>query len=168
MIRTDTDAPGLGGEARKDWPSVSKKRPIELVAPGTKEHQRLLDYVKKRLEASESKMSKFYARWRINELRDLLAWSAATAPFLDEDACSWGLLDLPDTGASGSALGGPQLLVTSPARPPIQARLMDAGPGPIHLQMAVKGVAEIFAFRQVGAEPDSFYRDQRDGYFPAK
>jgi hypothetical protein len=63
------DSPGLGDEPRREWPRVARTSPIEAVAPGTKHHDRILAYILKRLEASESKMSWFYSRWRINEMK---------------------------------------------------------------------------------------------------
>ena len=87
------------------------------------------------LHASAPQGGFFDFRWRIDELRNLLAWSAAEAPFIDPNACRWGLLDLPSAAASGRGQAGPRLQVTSPARPPIQARLLDAGPGPLHLMI---------------------------------
>ena len=67
-----SNTPGLGNTPRKDWPRVSKRgeRPIDMAAPGTPLHAKLLAYFQQRLLASESKMSKFYPRWRIAELKE--------------------------------------------------------------------------------------------------
>jgi hypothetical protein len=65
----EKDNPGLDGKPRRDWPKPIKTSPIEAMKPGSKVHDRVISYLKKRLEASESKMSYFYSRWRINEMK---------------------------------------------------------------------------------------------------
>lgn len=63
---------GLGDESKKDWPSVSVRlgdKPIDRLKPGSKEHQKVLDYLLKRLNMSERAMSNFYPRWKINEIK---------------------------------------------------------------------------------------------------
>lgn len=87
------------------------------------------------LHASAPPGGFFDFRWRVEELRGLLAWSAAEAPFSDPDACLWGLLDLPEPTTDANARAMPRLQVTSPARPPIQARLLDSAPGPLLMQV---------------------------------
>ena len=66
--------PGLGGESRDQWPRVVEAaRPIDGLRPGSDHHRRTLRYLMERLHTSEHDMSRFYSRWRANELR-LQAW----------------------------------------------------------------------------------------------
>lgn len=71
--RLDKDSePGLTTDTLREWPKGPDKRPDtmpiqQFLAFGTENHSRILDYLIKRLEASENAMNKFYARWRVNE-----------------------------------------------------------------------------------------------------
>lgn len=74
---------GFGTEEKKEWPGISAaevaKRPIERLAPGSELHALVLDYLLKRLDASEREMAKFHPRWRCNEKKmqayiDLPKW----------------------------------------------------------------------------------------------
>lgn len=61
---------GLGRDTRGEWPKVApqpRQRTIELLRPTTKLHDDTLEYLKKRLRASERRMSSMYNRWRVNE-----------------------------------------------------------------------------------------------------
>jgi hypothetical protein len=64
-------APGLGGEARENWPTVSAateaKAPIDLMVPNSTAHARVLQYMLARIDHSERAMSAFYPRWQISE-----------------------------------------------------------------------------------------------------
>lgn len=64
-------APGLTNEARSEWPAPPKKgiRPIDHLAPGSPQHERVLNLLMQRLQLSEQKMSMFYSRWRALEKR---------------------------------------------------------------------------------------------------
>lgn len=66
-------APGLGELPRKDWPAYTGGRAIDLLRPGSALHQSVLRYLMSRISTSEHDMSRFYSRWRANELR-LQAW----------------------------------------------------------------------------------------------
>jgi hypothetical protein len=60
----------LGGSetfAALGKPPKPEKKPIEYLEPGSDEHTKLLEYLRRRLEASERAMSEFYPRWRVNE-----------------------------------------------------------------------------------------------------
>lgn len=65
-------SPGLNGEDLRNWPKQRSKDmpPIDFLRPGTDAHQKVLDYLKTRLELSEKKMSQFYPRWRANERKN--------------------------------------------------------------------------------------------------
>jgi hypothetical protein len=64
---------GLGAEDTSSaWPRVSpqvKTRPIDLLAPNSDAHRRVLNYLVDRIQASERHMRNFYSRWRVNELK---------------------------------------------------------------------------------------------------
>lgn len=47
---------------------TEEKAPIDFLAPDSKQHEYVLDYLLARLRFSENKMKKFYPRWRQNEL----------------------------------------------------------------------------------------------------
>lgn len=54
------EPPARMGEAR---------RPIDFLSPGSTQHAFVLDYLLKRLNWSEQKMSQFYPRWQAGEMR---------------------------------------------------------------------------------------------------
>lgn len=67
----ETSTPkGLGNA--EEWPTLSAEvetqAPIDLLAD-KKIHQRVLDYLKDRLDSSERAMSGFYSRWKVNEYK---------------------------------------------------------------------------------------------------
>lgn len=66
-------APGLGGSPKDQWPKLTeaqaKEKPLDRLKPGSELHQNVLNYLIQRLEYSERCMGRFYARWRINELK---------------------------------------------------------------------------------------------------
>lgn len=45
----------------------TQEGPLDILAPGTPEHQKLLEYLLKRIKYSEREMSRFYDRWAANE-----------------------------------------------------------------------------------------------------
>jgi hypothetical protein len=68
------DYPGLDSSLMWDGePTITageeSEAPITRLAPNSKEHEKVLDYLLKRLDASEKEMTKFYARWVANEIR---------------------------------------------------------------------------------------------------
>jgi hypothetical protein len=65
------ETPGLGGEPRSEWPKAPEpgEKPIDLLRPHSDLHQKVIEYLDKRLDMSERKMSDFYARWRVNEMK---------------------------------------------------------------------------------------------------
>lgn len=68
--------PGLTSTTRAQWPSVEvqpNQRPIDQMKPGTRLHDRMLNYLVTRLQDSERAMSMFHGRWRVNEMRNQ-AW----------------------------------------------------------------------------------------------
>jgi hypothetical protein len=68
--------PGLTQTPRSQWPRIQVQpfqRPIDQMKPGSELHNRLLDYLMKRLRNSERAMSAFHSRWRINEMKNQ-AW----------------------------------------------------------------------------------------------
>lgn len=72
MDKDTTNPAGLGDEPKDHWPDGSVPlggRAIDRLRPGSPEHQKVLDYLLKRLEMSENAMQKFYPRWKINELK---------------------------------------------------------------------------------------------------
>lgn len=72
MTDSTTTPEGLGDEQKSSWPAGSVplgERPIDRLRPGSPEHQRVLDYLLKRLEMSERAMSKFHSRWKVNEMK---------------------------------------------------------------------------------------------------
>lgn len=48
---------------------VKSAPPIMQLAPKSKKHEKVLNYIMERINASEREMSTFYARWKANELR---------------------------------------------------------------------------------------------------
>lgn len=48
-------------------PPERAEEAIELLTPGSKQHEFVLNYLVKRIKASEDKMNKFYSRWQIAE-----------------------------------------------------------------------------------------------------
>lgn len=75
-----------------DYPSLSARAdgaPIDQLKPGSEVHQRVLDYLLKRLDASEREMRNFYARWRVNEKKyqayiDLPDWEQTIKDMNDQ------------------------------------------------------------------------------------
>lgn len=65
------DETGLGIVPKKDWPNAPRgdKSPIARLVPGTTTHSRVRDYLMKRLDESERRMTQFYPRWQYNESR---------------------------------------------------------------------------------------------------
>lgn len=63
--------PGLGDQPRSAWPKAPEpgQKPIDLLRPHSELHQDVLAYLDGRLDLSERKMSEFYARWRVNEMK---------------------------------------------------------------------------------------------------
>lgn len=45
------------------------RNPVDFLAPGSKQHEFVLNYLLRRLNWSEQKMSQFYPRWQASELR---------------------------------------------------------------------------------------------------
>jgi len=56
---------------REEWEGSPEgddfQRPIDLLEPNSELHEKLLKYLKERLEYSERQMSQFYARWEVQE-----------------------------------------------------------------------------------------------------
>lgn len=73
MTEAVKSAPGLSNVSQEEWPKLSAKeledKPINLVKPGSPRHTTVLDYLVKRINMSERKMSQFYSRWRVAERR---------------------------------------------------------------------------------------------------
>lgn len=65
------ETPGLGGEPKSEWPKAPDPgtKPIDLLRPHSELHQKVIEYIDRRLDLSERKMSDFYARWRVNEMK---------------------------------------------------------------------------------------------------
>lgn len=66
----DDDKIGLGGEPKKDWPTVSVEegdKPIDMLKPRSAQHEYVLNYLVDRIKFSEDEMSKLYPRWRVSE-----------------------------------------------------------------------------------------------------
>jgi len=63
--------PGLGNEPKSEWPKSPPPgtKPIDLLRPHSELHQKVIEYLDRRLDLSERKMSDFYARWRVNEMK---------------------------------------------------------------------------------------------------
>lgn len=83
---------GLGATAKADWPKLSKKdaeaKPIDLLA-NKETHDRVLNYLNDRLKRSELEMSRFYGRWRVNEMKyqafiDLPDWEKQLKDLTDK------------------------------------------------------------------------------------
>lgn len=70
-MSTWRETPGLDNLSRREWPRVmsQRKNAIEVLFPKSKEHSRVLEYLLKRLRASEREMSSFYSRWSVCERR---------------------------------------------------------------------------------------------------
>lgn len=61
---------GLDSDTVEAPEVVDQERlPIDTLAPGTDAHARVLSYLLKRLDLSEEKMSDFYPRWQLNEMK---------------------------------------------------------------------------------------------------
>ncbi len=61
---------GLSGKAKTEWPSQLKtEKAIDGLAPGSDAHREVLDYLMKRLSASERSMENFCPRWTAAEIR---------------------------------------------------------------------------------------------------
>ena len=75
QTQTDPDAPERGIEkAKDDWegaPPTSDEEPIDLLKPGSSRHKKVLQYLLDRLNHSERKMSDFYSRWAVNEMKTM-------------------------------------------------------------------------------------------------
>lgn len=74
-IQMDMGSGGPGGSSGPDstaLPPVSGEPPTEMpirkLKPGSTLHAEVLHELRQRLDASEEKMSKFYSRWRTNEI----------------------------------------------------------------------------------------------------
>jgi len=68
--------PGLTTTPRSEWPKVAVQegsRAIDALKPGSQVHNRMLNYLVRRLDESERQMSQFHPRWRANELKNQ-AW----------------------------------------------------------------------------------------------
>lgn len=84
-ITTSEDAnahPGLGNTDRSEWPKFGKaqegKKPIDLLDDPIL-HDKVCTYLNDRMKKSELAMSRFYGRWRVNEIKyqafiDLTDW----------------------------------------------------------------------------------------------
>lgn len=68
----DVGNPGLGSLPKEEWPDVSQKTaeqaPIDILANKVI-HDKVLDYLNERIKKSELEMTRFYGRWRINEMK---------------------------------------------------------------------------------------------------
>lgn len=87
------------------------------------------------LLASTPEAGFFDFRWNVEELRTLFEWSSLAIDLGSTNAYSWGCLHLPDPGGPGHEIRAPSILVSSPARPPIQAHLARTMPGPLRLRI---------------------------------
>lgn len=69
----NTNREGLGNQPKSAWPTFTARdmaeRPIDRLKPESELHTKVLKYLVERLEMSERAMSKFYPRWRINEMK---------------------------------------------------------------------------------------------------
>ena len=70
-LETTEPTPGLSNEPRSEWPKAPDPgtKPIDLLRPHSELHQKVIEYLDRRLDLSERKMSDFYARWRVNEMK---------------------------------------------------------------------------------------------------
>ena len=85
---------GLSSDLTSSWPKLSKKeleqKPIKLLEDKTT-HERVLTYLNERLRRSELSMSRFYGRWRVNEMKyqafiDLPDWEKELKSLTDKGA----------------------------------------------------------------------------------
>lgn len=91
------DSTGLGNGVTGLWPKLSKAQkamtPIERLDTGTAEgrklHENLKTYLNARLNLSEESMTRFYSRWRLNEMKyqafiDLPNWEKELKALTDK------------------------------------------------------------------------------------
>lgn len=85
MTNRQSSTPGLGSEPKERWPGVRakdlEKTPIQRLKPNSPLEAKVRYYLLERLDASQRKMTAFYSRWRINEMK---LQSYITLPKWDE------------------------------------------------------------------------------------
>lgn len=72
VANAEMQTEGLGDDYQRDWGRVEVTEPeraIERLKPNSDLHKKVLDYLLKRLDASERQMQKFHTRWRRNEMK---------------------------------------------------------------------------------------------------
>jgi len=69
MVEPELKDQGLDYGDKSQWPAVpDAEEPMDILKPGSRHHEKALNYLNKRIEESEHKMNSFKKRWRTNEL----------------------------------------------------------------------------------------------------